>query len=329
MFNIKSKIEFDIPQTIINKSKNYDPDIMGYVCPCCHKKIKSSDFFNKSPEILIKEKLSEKKINSEKLKNLEYCSFIQEYNTCCKICNTPLDAEILIEMQQDEVIDYEIIASDSLEFSLDSFLVMGIDIYSHCKLLFLRWWRANRNIDVIVPFINEDYFQIFFEVMRVAYGFDNSFSDKCVSLNTNPFNKLVFRKNQNTKKTLTEVFNQWASSYMNEKNINYDKMTLYEDIIGDIKDCLYQVENVADDNYKVKRNEENLNLALMYDSYFHAKYFAGRNNDNTELFITSYNFGDIEGLQYETQCINIIDTSEYNNIFDIFQNYFRITFSKV
>lgn len=329
MFNIKSKVEYDNSNKIIYKNKDYNPEVMGYVCPCCHKKIKCLDFLGKLPDSKIKEKLSEKKISLQQRKEIGYCTFIQKYDTTCINCNAPIDAEILIEMEEDEILNYEIIASDSLEFSLDSFLVMGIDIYSHCQLLFLRWWRDNRDIDVVVPFITKEYFQLFFDLLKITYGYKSFLSDDNVSLNNNPFNKLVFRKKQNKTSTLKEVFNDWASCNIKSVSNNLNSLTIYEDIIDNIYDCLYQVENTPNYCYKTEDNVENLNLALMYERYFHAKYFAGVNKNNTELFITSYNFGDIEGLQYETQCINIIDTEEYKRVFDIFKNYPRITFSKV
>ena len=68
MFNIKSKVEYDNSNKIIYKNKDYNPEVMGYVCPCCHKKIKCLDFLGKLPDSKIKEKLSEKKISLDSVK---------------------------------------------------------------------------------------------------------------------------------------------------------------------------------------------------------------------------------------------------------------------
>lgn len=66
-------------------------------------------------------------------------------------------------------------------------------------------------LDVVVPFITKEYFQLFFDLLKITYGYKSFLSDNNVSLNNNPFNKLVFRKKQNKTSTLKEVFNDWAS----------------------------------------------------------------------------------------------------------------------
>ena len=70
-------------------------------------------------------------------------------------------------------------------------------------------------------------------------------------------------KKQNKTSTLKEVFNDWASCNIKSVSNNLNSITIYEDIIDNIYDCLYQVENTPNYCYKTEDNVENLNLALM------------------------------------------------------------------
>lgn len=340
MFNIKGNISITNNEKKWNSGKHYNPEVISYVCPWCHYQISASTIIGCNIDEVIKNKLFDKRKDEDFVNkiNNKYVSFIQKYENKCPKCNSNIDAEILIELKNGEISSYEICASDVMEFSLDSFLALGCDIYSHFNLLFLRWWRANRDIDVVIPFINEEYFELFFSIMKKTYSYDRFLSDDDnLILNTNPFNKLIFRKNHHVfsnKITLQQMYNNYCSKVM--KDYQFQEYELNEKVLSEIGNCLYQVNNFAKRMYSNNKEENRIfdeiakdNQALVCEGYFHAKFLAGVKKENTELFITSYNFGDIEGLQYETQCLNTIETNEYNRIIKIFETYPRIDFSKL
>ena len=70
-------------------------------------------------------------------------------------------------------------------------------------------------------------------------------------------------------------------------------------------------------------------LGLKYSGNFHAKYIAGIGEESTELYLMSYNFGDIESLQFETHFLTTVETKKYNHEMQIFMEYHRLKTEKL
>lgn len=88
-----------------------------------------------------------------------------------------------------------------------------------------------------------------------------------------------------------------------------------------VENSIFQVVN------DVKENGGE-SLGQKYSSNFHAKFLAGISDEKTELYLMSYNFGDIESLQFETHYLTNVDTAYYMNEMKIFMEYHRLQIEK-
>lgn len=329
MFKIGGDIEITIEDEEVIKKSGYNPIAGAYVCPLCKKKKHSSDFYEKSdPNEILEELVYQWGIDKEKFYAYEGISFIRKFHSSCTNCDFPIDADLIFFVQgmgDNFEITKEICASNHLEFLFPSFLSLGVDIYEILPQLFLRWWRKGYKIDIVVPFINTEYFSLFHNVGKFFITYDKSLSDDDISLDKNPFRYIIFRKVQNryngNETTIWDKLKEFYQGIFKKHGDDYFSMN--PDGVGVAKDSIYQVVN------KVKDVPGDKCLAHKYSGNFHAKFIAGVGEEKAELYLMSYNFGEIEDLQFETHFLVNLDSKKYNNEIQMFINYHRLQFEKI
>lgn len=325
MFKIKSEVEITRESESNIRKKNYNPSAGYYACPFCKNNIEVYDFYDIESQELQNEdviKLNNIKIN--KYEAYDGISFIQKFEKECIHCKFPIEAEIVFFVQYqltDSTWNYsaEICFSRSLEYRFESFLSLGTDIYTILPQLILRWWRKNYHIDFVMPFINVEYLDLFIETAKYFSCYRSRFSYKKIDLESNPFRYIVFREIQNRYKGKKTTINDIINTYYDDKisENGEDFFILNQDYLSKIKKSIYLVNNVVDTN-------DTSSLVQKYSNHFHAKFMCGSNDNNAELYLMSYNLGDVEALQFETQCFIEVDSNKYNDDISIFMNYHRL-----
>ena len=327
MFKIGGQIEISYDNEKRIRKSEYNPIAGAYACPNCKKTKYASDFFDNSNEDDTLENLIYSRgIEPDKFYAIEGVSFIRRFEVPCSKCDFPIDADLIFFIQgsgDNWEIYSEICGSDYLEFIFSSFLSLGIDICSILPRLFLRWWRRGYKIDIVVPFINSEYFSIFHDVGVYFATYDKNLSDDHLPLPLNPFRYIVFRKYQSRFKGKTITLNDRVNEYYNNifKEKGEDYFYLNPDGLSVACDSIYQVVN------EVKDAVEG-DLAQKYSGNFHSKFIAGVGEDNVELYLMSYNFWEIEDLQFETQYLTNFNSEQYNREIEIFMKYHRLQLEK-
>jgi len=330
MFKIKSQIEITREEDSLIKNTGYNPTAGSYICPFCKTIIYSSDFINQvDTEEMIDELIMKKGIELNQysvFQEMNCISFIRRFSNECSKCNFPIDADIIFFIKKTSSnweIEYEICDSKSLEFFFNSFLSLGIDIYSILPKLFLRWWKKNYQIDIVVPFINSEYVELFEETGKYFLCYEKNISDNKLPLQRNPFRKIVFRKIQSRFRGKEQTLENVIDDYYKHKFEKYgdDFFYMNPDGVDMITNSIFQVVN------NIKENVSD-SLSHKYSVNFHAKFIAGISDKTTELYLMSYNFGDIESLQFETHFLINVDTDRYLNDMKIFMEYHRLQIEK-
>jgi hypothetical protein len=327
MFKIKSQVEITREDESFIRKNGYDPKAGSYICPNCKAIKYVSDFFNyNDTEKAINSLLKSKDYKIDEFESMQGFSFIRTYHCNCLSCDFPNDADIVFfikKQTQNWEIDAEIVGSKTLEFFFNSFLSLGIDIYSILPSLILRWWRNKYKIDIVVPFINREYFELFQNTGKFMVSYNKKYSDQKIDLEKNPFRYIVFRKFQSRYKGIERKVSDEINDYYKnifEKNGD-DYFYISTDVIAFISASIYQVVN------KVK-SETLDDLGQKYSGNFHAKFLSGFDERNAELYLMSYNFGDIEALQFETHFLTVLDSIKYQMEMDVFMNYHRLQIEK-
>lgn len=327
MFKIKSQIEITREEDSFIKKSGYNPTAGSYICPSCKSVIYTSNFIDYMDSTqTIDELFNKKGIDINKYSVFQGISFIRKFTNTCSKCQFPIDADIVFFIKKtssDWEIEGQICDSNTLEFFFDSFLSLGIDIYTILPSLIMRWWKKNYKIDIVVPFINSEYFELFENTGKYFLCYKQSVSDEKTSIAKNPFRYIVFRKFQSRfhgkEQTLKDVINDYYKSKFEKYGKDY--FYLNPDGVFMVESSIFQVVNDVKDN-------GGASLGQKYSGNFHAKFLAGISDKKTELYLMSYNFGDTEGLQFETHYLANVDTANYMNEMKIFMEYHRLQIEK-
>ena len=192
-------------------------------------------------------------------------------------------------------------------------LYRGIDIVVGLNNLYLRWWYLNGDINIICPFIGSDEFSYLDDVGRKIYKTHNNiFIDRN---NRNPFNQIITRDNlwnieQKSWIPIKERLRRYIvdhCSYEWDENLNANIIREGAKGSGILH---YFTENIQGVNIRSnvpKKDRDN----FYYKGYFHGKMYGAILAENAEVVITSYNYVNVETLQFESVALQRMDKTEF------------------
>ncbi|MGC9337907.1 MAG: hypothetical protein ACP5EQ_07425 [Candidatus Cloacimonadia bacterium] len=228
------------------------------------------------------------------------------------VCWVEISKKLLGENDYKLQIEDIIILDGDLNLQCAPGLYRGVDIAVGLNNLYMRWWYLNGDISIICPFIDSEGFSYFDDVGRKIHKtYNNMFIDKT---NRNPFTKIISRdKLWDLDKRRWVSLEERLRKYIGDDcSYKWDD-TLKANIIreGDKGSGIlnYFTENMLGVNIRSslpKKDRDN----FYYKGYFHCKIYGAILAEYAEVVITSYNYLNVETLQFESVVLQRMDKTE-------------------
>jgi hypothetical protein len=249
-------------------------------------------------------------------------AFVCEVQGKCHKCSSNVMLISWVEFEKENLgnnefrlnlVDMSIIDSDA-NLICETGLYRGVDIAVGLNDLFLRWFYMKGEITIVCPFIVGDGISYFDEIgNKITKTHNNIYIDAHIH---NPFKRIITRDNiyNQSRKRFEGIEERLTDFILSNASYGYDKnLSSYIIPTGNLGAGLCKIfdENLYGVNI-IQKVEAQLRDHIYYRGYFHGKLYGAKLGEFSEVVVSSYNYIDVETLQFESVALQQIESKQFD-----------------